>query len=149
MRRLAPALLLMGALSACEQYAPLIGDTEDDIGISVLVFFDFDSTSLKSQALQNIGALANRLRTLGPRNLTVGGHTDRAGSDSYNQDLSLRRANVVKAELVRLGYPADDITVIGLGEAMPLVGTADGVGEEQNRRVEVRVCPRYLPRCRR
>jgi outer membrane protein OmpA-like peptidoglycan-associated protein len=149
MRRLGPALLLLGAISACEQQAPVIGDTEDDIGISMLVFFDFDSANLKSLALQNIGALADRLKTLGARNLTVEGFTDRAGSDSYNHDLSLQRANVVKAELVRLGHPPGDITVVGFGEARPLITTPDGVREEQNRRVEIRVCPRYLPRCHR
>jgi outer membrane protein OmpA-like peptidoglycan-associated protein len=148
-RRLASTLLLLGAITACEQQAPLMGDTEDDIGISVLVFFDFDSANLKSLALRNIGALADCLKTLEARNLTVEGFTDRAGSDSYNQDLSLRRANVVKAELVRLGHPPGDITVVGFGEARPLITTADGVREEQNRRVEIRVCPRYLPRCRR
>ena len=51
--------------------------------------------------------------------------------------LSLRRANAVKAELVRHGVPAANIVVLGRGATMPLVQTADGVREPQNRRVEI------------
>ena len=51
--------------------------------------------------------------------------------------LSLRRANSVKAELVRQGVPADAVAVVGRGEANPLVATGDGVREPQNRRVEI------------
>ena len=67
----------------------------------------------------------------------VTGHTDRAGSDAYNMALSLRRANAVKDQLVREGIPAAGITVVGRGESQPLVPTADGVREPQNRRVEI------------
>ena len=68
-------------------------------------------------------------------NLT--GHADRAGSDAYNVRLSQRRAEAVKAELVRLGFNANDISVVAKGEADPLVPTADGVREPKNRRVEI------------
>jgi outer membrane protein OmpA-like peptidoglycan-associated protein len=51
--------------------------------------------------------------------------------------LSLRRANAVKDQLVREGIPAANITVVGRGESQPLVQTADGVREPQNRRVEI------------
>jgi len=67
----------------------------------------------------------------------VTGHADRSGSDAYNMALSLRRANAVKDQLVREGIPASAITVVGRGESQPLVQTADGVREPQNRRVEI------------
>jgi outer membrane protein OmpA-like peptidoglycan-associated protein len=51
--------------------------------------------------------------------------------------LSLRRANAVKNALVRAGVRESDISVVGLGESQPLVPTADGVREAQNRRVEI------------
>ena len=55
----------------------------------------------------------------------------------YNQGLSVRRAEAVRAELVRNGVPRDAITVQGFGENRPLVPTAQGVREPQNRRVEI------------
>ena len=69
--------------------------------------------------------------------MTATGHTDKSGPDSYNMALSLRRANTVKDALVREGVPATAISVIGKGETQPLVQTADGVREPQNRRVEI------------
>ena len=51
--------------------------------------------------------------------------------------LSLKRANAVKAAMVKQGVPADQISVVGKGETQPLVQTPDGVREPQNRRVEI------------
>jgi len=69
--------------------------------------------------------------------INVTGHADRSGSDQYNQALSLRRANTVKNALVQQGIAANQIVVVGSGESQPLVQTADGVQEPQNRRVEI------------
>jgi flagellar motor protein MotB len=69
--------------------------------------------------------------------IDVTGHADRAGGDAYNMALSLRRANMVKDQLVREGIAANQITVVGRGESQPLLPTADGVREPQNRRVEI------------
>jgi outer membrane protein OmpA-like peptidoglycan-associated protein len=63
------------------------------------------------------------------------GYTDSTGSAKYNMALSLRRASAVKASLVRLGTPADEISVVGKGKGDQLVPTGDGVREPQNRRV--------------
>ena len=67
----------------------------------------------------------------------MAGHADRSGSAQYNQRLSQRRADVVAAELVRNGVNRSDIGVSAYGESRPLVPTADGVREPQNRRVEI------------
>ena len=69
--------------------------------------------------------------------LEVTGHADRSGSDRYNLRLSQRRADAVKVALIDKGIPADQIAVIAKGESEPLVATADGVREAQNRRVQV------------
>ena len=69
--------------------------------------------------------------------IEVNGYTDTSGTPRYNQGLSLRRARTVAAELVRDGVPQSAINVQGLGETNPLVPTADGVREPQNRRVEI------------
>ena len=67
----------------------------------------------------------------------VTGCADRAGSDSYNMELSLRRANAVRAGLVARGVSPDSITVVGRGETEPAVPTADGVKEQANRLVRI------------
>ena len=69
--------------------------------------------------------------------LELTGHTDRSGSDQYNLALSLRRGEAVKQALIAQGIPANAISIIGRGESQPLVPTADGVREPQNRRVEI------------
>ena len=101
-----------------------------------LVFFDWNKADLTDRAKQIIGEAASS-RGQGVTRLEVNGYTDRSGSDQYNQGLSVRRANAVAAELVRRGVPRNEIVTRGFGEANPLVPTADGVREPQNRRVEI------------
>jgi outer membrane protein OmpA-like peptidoglycan-associated protein len=71
--------------------------------------------------------------------IVVIGHTDRVGALAYNDALSLRRAERVRDELVKVGIAADRIRVAGRGEREPLVPTADEVAEARNRRVEINV----------
>jgi OmpA-OmpF porin, OOP family len=104
---------------------------------SFQVFFDFDKSNIRPDARPIIEEAANNARKGGMSRITLTGHTDRAGSDAYNQRLSIRRAEAVKAELVRLGFNPNDVAVVGKGEADPLVPTADGVREPKNRRVEI------------
>ena len=104
---------------------------------SFMVFFDWDRSNLSAQALTTIQQAADTYKTKGSARITATGHTDKSGPDDYNMALSLRRANTVKDALVRDGVPATAISVIGRGETQPLVQTADGVREPQNRRVEI------------
>ena len=104
---------------------------------SFMVFFDWDRSDLSPQAQQTIAQAAQSYRTKGNARVTATGHADKSGPDAYNMALSLRRANAVKDALVRNGVPAQAIVVTGRGESMPLVQTADGVREPQNRRVEI------------
>ncbi len=71
--------------------------------------------------------------------IVVIGHTDRVGTVPFNDALSLRRAQKVREDLVKLGIPADRIQVAGRGEREPLVPTEDEVAEPKNRRVEISV----------
>ena len=67
------------------------------------------------------------------------GHTDRAGTDAFNDALSRQRAEVVRRALLARGVAAENIVVVGRGEREPIVATADGVAEARNRRVEILV----------
>ena len=102
-----------------------------------MVFFDWDRSNLSAQAQSTIQQAAQAYKTRGSARVTATGHTDTSGSEAYNMALSLRRANTVKDSLVQNGVPAQAISVVGRGEAAPLVATGDGVREPQNRRVEI------------
>jgi outer membrane protein OmpA-like peptidoglycan-associated protein len=102
-----------------------------------MVFFDFDKSDLTAAAQETIRKAAAAYRTKGGAQIKASGHTDRAGTEAYNMALSLRRANAVKDQLVRDGVAASDISAVALGEGQPMVPTADGVREAQNRRVEI------------
>ncbi|GAC1346657.1 MAG: OmpA family protein [Acetobacteraceae bacterium] len=102
-----------------------------------LIFFDWDRADLTDRARQIIATAAQASVRTQVTRLDVAGHTDRSGTARYNQGLSLRRAQTVASELVRLGVPREAISVRGFGETRPLVPTADGVREPQNRRVEI------------
>jgi len=103
-----------------------------------LVFFDWNRSDLTDRARQIIDEAAqNAQRAGGVTRIEVAGHADRSGTPQYNQTLSERRAQTVAAELERRGIPRSVMTIQGFGETRPLVPTADGVREPQNRRVEI------------
>jgi len=100
-----------------------------------LVFFDFDRADLTDRARQIIAEAAQNAGRVQTTRIEVAGHADRSGSPQYNQRLSQRRADAVAAELSRQGIARSNISVQAFGESRPLVATADGVREPQNRRV--------------
>lgn len=108
-----------------------------EISRNFLVFFDLNKADLTSLAQKIIGSAAAEAKRAGNVRLRVTGHADRSGTPQYNQRLSMRRANAVRQRLQRLGIAANDIAVIAKGESEPLVATADGVREPQNRRLEI------------
>jgi outer membrane protein OmpA-like peptidoglycan-associated protein len=101
------------------------------------VFFDFDRADLTDRARQIISEAAQNAGRVQTTRIEVAGHADRSGSPQYNQRLSQRRAEAVASELSRLGVARSNISVQAFGESRPLVATADGVREPQNRRVEI------------
>lgn len=102
-----------------------------------LVFFDFNKATLTPEAVEVLKQAASDAGSGQAVQLDVQGYTDRSGSDSYNNKLSAKRAATVKAELSRLGISGKMITTEAKGESNPLVPTADGVKEPQNRRAEI------------
>lgn len=110
------------------------------ITLPVPVFFDWNVDAPPPEAANVVSQLAGGMAVCGWTGLTVTGHADRSGSDEYNYALSERRARNVASLLSAAGVAS--VTVEAKGEAVPLVETADGIREPQNRRVEISAGPR-------
>ena len=102
-----------------------------------LVFFDWDRADLTTRAKAIVAEAASASTHVTTTRIEVNGYTDLSGTAAYNQRLSVRRAESVEAELVKDGVPQSEIAIHGYGESNPLVPTAKGVREPQNRRVEI------------
>ena len=113
------------------------------IGEGILVTFDsgvlfaFDSAELQATARQNLNELSASLEEYPNTDVLVVGHTDATGSDSYNQDLSERRAASARSYLVAEGVPSARVTAEGRGETEPVASNDEETGRSLNRRVEV------------
>jgi len=102
--------------------------------------FVFDSaTQLAPESAATVAELKKVLASWPAPHLTVVGHTDMAGSQEFNDRLSMRRAQSVASFLVKSGLPAQQIEVAGRGKREPLVHTADGVHNQANRRAGITV----------
>lgn len=102
-----------------------------------IVFFGFNKYNLTSAALRVIADAAVAAKESGSATVVITGHTDTVGSPAANVQLSMRRANAVKAEMVRQGVSVAAITTTGKGETELLVQTNDNVKEPQNRRATI------------
>jgi len=103
-----------------------------------LVFFDFDKTEVRPDAASVLDRVAQGVFEVGSSNVSLVGHADTSGPDAYNQWLSERRAFAVRDYLLAKGIAAQVIAK-GRGEEDPRVMTNDGVEEQENRRVEIRI----------
>jgi OmpA-OmpF porin, OOP family len=106
-----------------------------------IVFFDWDKDEITPAAAAILDNAAAGYQEVGSASVVLAGHADRSGSDEYNVGLSQRRANNVRSYLAGRGVPDTAITSEAYGESRPLVDTADGVREPQNRRVEITFGP--------
>ena len=106
-----------------------------------LVFFDWDKSVLTADARRVLDQIVLRERNSAEA-IHLIGHADRSGPDNYNLKLSQRRADSTKAYLVSHGIAANRITTEARGERDPLIQTADGVREPQNRRVAINLMTR-------
>jgi OOP family OmpA-OmpF porin len=106
-----------------------------------IVFFDWDKADITPQAAAILDNAAAAYQQSGQAHVVLAGHADRSGSASYNVGLSQRRADAVKDYLAGRGVPESAMSTEAYGESRPLVETADGVREPQNRRVEITFGP--------
>jgi outer membrane protein OmpA-like peptidoglycan-associated protein len=103
------------------------------------LLFDFDSDRIKTDAARNLNNLAASLGKYPNSSLLIVGHTDAAGSDSYNQSLSERRARSAAMYLSSQGVAATRLQTLGRGETEPVAPNDTQAGMDKNRRVEVAI----------
>jgi OmpA-OmpF porin, OOP family len=102
-------------------------------------FFDFDKSVLKPEGRAKLTDLVEKIRGVNLEVIIAVGHTDSIGSDAYNQRLSVRRAEAVKAFLVSKGIERNRVYTEGKGEKQPVADNRTKEGRAKNRRVEIEV----------
>ncbi|SEA06162.1 Outer membrane protein OmpA [Desulfuromusa kysingii] len=105
------------------------------------VSFDFNSANIKSTFYSPLTKIADIMSRYPQTQIVVVGHTDNVGSDQYNFELSLRRANAVANYLIMRGVSAARMGTEGHGEMEPIASNNTVSGQAQNRRVEIFVVP--------
>ncbi|MBA2483426.1 MAG: OmpA family protein, partial [Nitrosomonas sp.] len=101
------------------------------------LLFDTGGATLHRGSQRNLDPLVRYLKDNPERNIAVEGHTDNVGGESYNIDLSFRRAEAVKNYLVVSGIDARRISTKGFGESLPVASNNSAQGKQLNRRVEI------------
>lgn len=101
------------------------------------VLFDLNRADLKSSGEETVEQLAEFMSEYENRRVRVEGYTDSTGEASYNRDLSKRRAEAVRNELISMGISRDRIETRGFGEEYPKASNDTSAGRQQNRRVEI------------
>ena len=111
----------------------------EKITLAADVLFDFDKAAIKPEGRSKMDDLVTKVRNVSLEVIIVIGHTDSVGSDAYNQSLSVRRAEAVKAYMVSKGVESNRIYTEGKGKKQPVADNRTDTGRAKNRRVEVEV----------
>lgn len=101
------------------------------------VLFETGKADLRAGALRNVYPLVTFLQKYPERQAMIEGHTDSMGSESYNLELSQRRADAVRDFLMQNGVKSSQITTRGYGKTSPVASNDTAAGRQQNRRVEI------------
>ena len=102
-------------------------------------FFDFDKAVLKPEGKAKLDDLVGKIKAINLEVIIAVGHTDSVGADAYNQKLSVRRSEAVKAYLVTKGIEKNRVYTEGKGEKQPVADNKTKEGQAKNRRVEIEV----------
>lgn len=119
--------------------APLPPVAASKVTFAADAFFDFDKSVLKPEGRAKLDDLVSKIRDVNLEVIIAVGHTDSVGTDAYNQRLSVRRAEAVKAYLVTKGIERNRVYTEGKGEKQPVADNRTAAGRAKNRRVEIEV----------
>ena len=117
--------------------APVVAATK--VTYAADAFFDFDKSVLKPEGKAKLDDLVSKVKNINLEVIIAVGHTDSVGSDAYNQKLSVRRAESVKAYLVSKGIEKNRVYTEGKGEKQHVADNKTSEGRAKNRRVEIEV----------
>lgn len=106
-------------------------------GLSGKVLFGSDVESLNAPSTEIVERIGKALLGVGIDRVRIDGHTDTSGKESYNQQLSLRRAKSVATVLTRVGMKEQNIQLRGLGSSQPVTANDTAAGRTENRRVSI------------
>ena len=102
-------------------------------------FFDFNKSVIKPEGKAKLDDLVGKIKDINLEVIIAVGHTDSVGSDAYNQKLSVKRSEAVKAYLVSKGIEKNRVYTEGKGEKQPVADNKTAEGRAKNRRVEIEV----------
>jgi OOP family OmpA-OmpF porin len=118
---------------------PVPVPTAQKVSFAADAFFDFDKSVLKPEGKSKLDEVTSKLGAINLEVIIAVGHTDSVGSDEYNQKLSVRRAEAVKAYIISKGVDATRVYTEGKGEKQPVADNKTAEGRAKNRRVEIEV----------
>ena len=119
--------------------APPAAPRSEKVTYAADAFFDFDKAVLKPEAKAKLDDLVGKTGAIALEVIIAVGHTDSVGSDGYNQGLSVKRSEAVKAYLVTKGVEKNRVYTEGKGEKQPVADNKTSEGRSKNRRVEIEV----------
>ena len=119
--------------------APAPMPTSEKVSFAAEALFDFDKSVVKPEGKAALDDLLGKLQGMNTEVMVTVGHTDSVGTDKYNQKLSQRRAEAVKAYIVSKGVDASRVYTEGKGESQPVADNKSAAGRAKNRRVTVEV----------
>jgi len=135
--RVAPAVTSVAPVVPVAPVAP--STTSSKVTFAADAFFDFDKSVLKPEGRAKLDDLTSKIRDVNLEVIIAVGHTDSVGSVAYNQRLSIRRAEAVKAYLVSKGIERNRVYTEGKGKSQPVADNKTAQGRAKNRRVEIEV----------
>jgi OmpA-OmpF porin, OOP family len=119
--------------------APVAPPAATKVTYAADAFFDFDKSVLKPEGKAKLDDLVGKIKDINLEVIIAVGHTDSVGSDEYNQKLSIRRSEAVKAYLVSKGVEPNRVYTEGKGEKQPVADNKTAEGRAKNRRTEIEV----------
>ena len=135
----APVATPAPAPAAPAPVAPVAPPAATKVTYAADAFFNFDKSVLKPEGKAKLDDLVEKIKGINLEVIIAVGHTDSVGSDAYNQKLSIRRSEAVKAYLVSKGIEKNRVYTEGKGEKQPVADNKTAEGRAKNRRVEIEV----------